>query len=58
MSEESALTFPCEFSIKVMGINSDSFEHELFVIANQHVPNLGENRDPLHAEPHEQNTSL
>ena len=43
MSEESALTFPCEFPIKVMGVNSDSFENELFMIANRHVPNLGEN---------------
>jgi hypothetical protein len=43
MSEESALTFPCEFPIKVMGINSDSFENEVFMIANQHIPNIGEN---------------
>jgi len=42
MSEESALTFPCQFPIKVMGINSDSFENEIFMIANQHAPNLGE----------------
>lgn len=42
MSEDSPLTFPCEFPIKVMGLNSDSFENEIFMIANQHVPNLGE----------------
>ncbi|MCK5307429.1 MAG: DUF493 domain-containing protein [Zetaproteobacteria bacterium] len=42
MSEESALTFPCEFPIKVMGINSASFENEIFMIASQHLPNLGE----------------
>jgi len=42
MSEDSLLTFPCEFPIKVMGVNSDSFENEIFMIANQHVTNLGE----------------
>jgi len=42
MNEESALTFPCEFPIKVMGVNSDSFENELFMIANRQIPNLGE----------------
>jgi len=42
MSEESALTFPCQFPIKVMGINSDSFESEIFMIASRHAPNLGE----------------
>lgn len=43
MTEETALTFPCEFPIKVMGLNTDSFENEIFMIANQQVPNLGEN---------------
>ena len=42
MSEESPLTFPCRFPIKVMGVNSDAFENEIFMIANRHVPNLGE----------------
>ncbi|MES0371793.1 MAG: DUF493 domain-containing protein [Mariprofundaceae bacterium] len=42
MNEDSPLTFPCEFPVKVMGLNSDSFENEIFMIANQHVPNLGE----------------
>ena len=42
MSENSPLTFPCEFPIKVMGINTDSFENEIFMIANQHVPHLSE----------------
>jgi hypothetical protein len=42
MSKESPLTFPCEFPIKVMGVNSDSFENEVFMIANRHIPDLGE----------------
>jgi len=42
MHDESPLTFPCQFPIKVMGLNSDTFENEIFMIANQHVSNLGE----------------
>ncbi len=42
MGEDSPLTFPCKFPIKVMGVNSDGFENEIFMIANRHVPNLGE----------------
>ncbi len=42
MSQESALTFPCRFPIKVMGVNTASFENEIFMIANQHIPNPGE----------------
>ncbi len=40
MSEEPALTFPSKFPIKVMGVNSDSFENEIFMIANRQIPNL------------------
>lgn len=40
--EQSPLTFPCLFPIKVMGLNSDTFENEIFMIANQHVEKLGE----------------
>ena len=40
--DDSPITFPCEFPIKVMGMNSDSFENEIVMIANQHVDNLGE----------------
>ncbi|HKI59804.1 MAG TPA: DUF493 domain-containing protein, partial [Mariprofundaceae bacterium] len=39
---QSPLTFPCRFPIKVMGLNSDRFENEIFMIANQHVDDLGE----------------
>ena len=42
MSEASALTFPCEFPIKVMGLNTGRFENEIFMIANQLIPDLGE----------------
>lgn len=39
---QSPLSFPCRFPIKVMGLNSDTFEHEIFMIANRHVERPGE----------------
>ncbi len=42
MSEETLLTFPCQFPIKVMGTNSVDFENEIVVITRRHVPDLGE----------------
>ncbi len=40
--KQSLLTFPCEFPIKVMGVNHKGFESAMVMIARQHVPNLGE----------------
>lgn len=42
MQEDSPLTFPCRFPIKVMGENRPGFENEIVMIANRHIPNLGE----------------
>ncbi|ATX82558.1 hypothetical protein Ga0123462_1709 [Mariprofundus ferrinatatus] len=42
MHEETLLEFPCQFPIKVMGSNSDSFESEIVMIARQFIPQLGE----------------
>ncbi len=42
MSEGSALTFPCRFPVKVMGINSARFEADIVMIVRKHVPDLGE----------------
>jgi len=40
--EESLLTFPCQFPIKIMGLQSDSFEASMVMLARKHIPNLGE----------------
>jgi putative lipoic acid-binding regulatory protein len=42
MSEEkkSALTFPCEFPIKVFGIASDQFEEAVLTIVKKYNPDL------------------
>jgi len=40
--EESLLSFPCAFPIKVMGIHSQHFEASMVMIARKHAPNLGE----------------
>jgi len=41
-TERSLLSFPCEFPVKVMGVNTDSFEQEIVMIARRHIPDLGE----------------
>ena len=40
MNEESLLTFPCEFPIKVMGRSSKTFETDVVAIVRKHVPDL------------------
>ncbi|MDX8397487.1 MAG: DUF493 domain-containing protein [Mariprofundaceae bacterium] len=40
--EEPLLTFPCEFALKVMGVNSPGFAASMLLIARKHVPNLAE----------------
>ena len=43
MSEsESALEFPCDFPIKVVGHQRDDFEVEVVARVRQHAPDLGE----------------
>lgn len=43
MTEETLLTFPCEFPIKIMGRASDDLEAEIVSIVRKHAPDLGEN---------------
>lgn len=40
MTEESLLTFPCEFPIKIMGRNGDILESEVVRIVRKHAPDL------------------
>jgi len=40
MSEESLLTFPCEFPIKIMGRASENFEADVVAIVRKHAPDL------------------
>lgn len=42
MSEESLLTFPCEFPIKIMGRHDENFEAEIVAIVRKHVPDLSD----------------
>lgn len=39
---ESLLTFPCDFTIKVFGMNSDNFEAAVFSIIRKHAPNVSD----------------
>ncbi|MCG6885718.1 MAG: DUF493 domain-containing protein [Proteobacteria bacterium] len=40
MSEDTLLTFPCEFPIKIMGRRSDTLEEEIIAIVRNHAPDL------------------
>ena len=42
MSDDTLFDFPCDFPIKIMGVNSSEFEAEVIRIVRQHVPDLGE----------------
>jgi putative lipoic acid-binding regulatory protein len=44
MSEqkETLLEFPCEFSVKAMGLATDDFDSVVVEIVRRHVPDLGE----------------
>jgi len=40
--EETLLEFPCEFSIKAMGLATPEFDAVVVEIVRQHAPDLGE----------------
>ena len=40
--QETLLVFPCQFSVKAMGLATDDFDMLVVEIVNRHVPNLGE----------------
>jgi len=42
MSEESLLTFPCEFPIKIMGRASENFEADVVAIVRKYAPDVTE----------------
>jgi putative lipoic acid-binding regulatory protein len=39
-TNESLITFPCDFTIKVFGLASQEFEAAVLMIINKHAPNL------------------
>lgn len=41
-NEETLMTFPCDFTIKIIGKASDTFEAEVITLVRKHFPNLGE----------------
>lgn len=42
MTDESLLSFPCQFPIKIMGRNEPELETTVTMIVRRHVPDLGE----------------
>ena len=39
MTTESLLTFPCDFPIKIMGLNTDQFHSTVIEIVTRHTDN-------------------
>jgi putative lipoic acid-binding regulatory protein len=39
-SNETLLTFPCDFTIKIFGLATDEFEAAALSIVHKHAPNL------------------
>jgi len=37
---DSLLTFPCQFPIKIMGVQSETFEASIVMVARKHIPNF------------------
>lgn len=42
MTDKSALTFPCDFPIKVMGLSTKEFETTVREICQKHFPELND----------------
>ncbi len=38
--KKGGLTFPCEFVIKVFGLTSDDFKHNMLTLVRKYQPNL------------------
>jgi hypothetical protein len=41
-SDQSLMTFPCDFEIKIIGSNSDSFASEIISIARKHFSDIAD----------------
>lgn len=42
--EDSLIEYPCDFTVKVMGLATSSFRHTIMEIAQKHDPQLDETR--------------
>ena len=40
MSEETLLQFPCDFPIKIMGVNQEGFAQEMLAVVLRHAPDF------------------
>ena len=41
-TEKGKLTFPCEFTFKIIGLANNEFETEVLMIIHQHFPQISE----------------
>jgi putative lipoic acid-binding regulatory protein len=42
MTDETLLTFPCDFTIKVFGSGSEEFEAAVLMILHKHIPHFSD----------------
>jgi len=42
MTEESLIKFPCDFTIKIMGKATPTFENHVIALVKKHYPNFSE----------------
>lgn len=40
--EDTLLEFPCEFTVKTMGLSGNDFDAVAFAIVKRHAPDIGE----------------
>lgn len=41
-TDRPLLSFPCEYTMKIMGKHTEEFEHTVLMILRKHIPDLGE----------------
>ena len=49
IDEDSLMTFPCDFAVKVMGENSNNYANTVLSICQKHV--AGVSRESIHTRP-------
>jgi len=42
VESSTKLSFPCQFTFKIIGLANEAFEGEVVVILNKHFPQMGE----------------
>lgn len=55
-NDQSLMTFPCDFQIKIIGSNTESFAREIASIARKHFPDIAD--EAIQSKPSQQSNYL